>query len=95
MDREELLNAFGGIDGEKIRRTKSDKIHIPGAPEGKVQRCIRCHARIDANRQWDDSIFTPSFWPIGVPVLNSSHGAGVVTERQAAQFRACGRKANN
>ncbi len=69
-----------------------DKVHIPGELDmlTRVQRCIRCHARIDSNRFWPNR--EPSAWAVGVPVLSRRTGMKRLTEAEATQYRPCGRQ---
>lgn len=73
-----------------INHTASDKVHVAGSPDGAIQRCTRCHAKIADN---GDNRWAPAFWRVGTSVLSRRIGKSVLTEDQAAEFRACGRKA--
>lgn len=66
------------------------KVHIPGPLIGSIQKCTRCHTRMDNNQRWPDDF--PVGWKAGVSVLASRSGMGVVTVEVAAQHPACGRK---
>jgi hypothetical protein len=70
------------------------KIHIAGALVGSVQRCIRCHTRIDSNRSWP--LDRPSGWKEGVAIVAGRRGMSVIDAGNAAAFaavRPCGKAA--
>lgn len=67
------------------------KVHIPGPLIGRVQKCIRCHVRMDSNDRWANT--DPVGWPVGVPVVSDRTGMSVEREPAAVDgIRACGRK---
>lgn len=57
------------------------KIHIPGETINGVQRCVRCHAKLNE---------APNKWATSVPV--SSDGRGNMSVRIPEGSRQCGRK---
>lgn len=68
---------------------KDAKIHVAGPLVGSVQRCTRCHVRMNSNRP--DA--RPVGWPVG-PVVAHRHGASAgATEAQMEAIRPCGRRA--
>jgi hypothetical protein len=72
---------------------RNRKVHIAGALVGRVQKCTRCHARIDSNRLWPEK-WEPSAWSQGALVSSDGRrNMSVVTEAQAATLRVCGRTA--
>lgn len=70
---------------QKLRHTASDKVHVAGELNDKVQRCSRCGAKIAYNSELK--------WEAGASVLSRRGGMMVLTDAEAAEFRACGRKA--
>lgn len=71
------------------------KIHVAGPLVGRVQRCVRCHTRIDSNRIWPDS-WPPSAWQPGVRIAADRYGKSAIDETNAGKYadvRACGRAA--
>ncbi len=70
-----------------------EKVHIPGELNKvtRVQRCVRCHARIDSNRVWPAD-WEPGAWAVGVPVLSGRRGMKRLTKDESAQYRPCGRQ---
>jgi hypothetical protein len=72
----------------------TNKIHIAGALTGSVQRCIRCHTRIDSNRAWPKD--RPSGWKEGVSIVAGRRGMSAIDDTNAAAFatvRPCGKAA--
>jgi|HubBroStandDraft_1064217.scaffolds.fasta_scaffold631953_2 hypothetical protein len=65
-----------------VLHTSTDKVHLAAQPEGPIQRCARCGAKILA---------ADPFWPTGAPVLSRRQGMRRLTAQQAAAFRPCGR----
>jgi hypothetical protein len=79
------------------RFMKGRKIHIAGALVGSVQRCTRCHTRIDGNRTWQP-IFggAPTGWKEGVSIVAGRHGMTAIDSGNAQAFaaiRPCGKAA--
>ncbi len=62
--------------------TPTEKVHLAAQPEGPVQRCARCGAKI---------LVAGPFWPTGAPVLSRRTGMRRLNASQAAGFRPCGR----
>lgn len=72
----------------------TNKIHIAGALFGSVQRCIRCHTRIDGNRAWPKD--RPSGWKEGVSIVAGRRGMSAINSANAQAFaavRSCGKAA--
>jgi hypothetical protein len=64
-----------------VLHTPTDKVHLAAQPEGPVQRCARCGARILA---------AGPFWPTGAPVLSRRAGMRRLPAGLARLFRPCG-----
>ncbi len=63
------------------------KIHIPGEVKDGIQRCTRCHTRLN-RPPYDDSKLA-----VGVPVAFSRRGASVVRDAALlAEIRPCGKR---
>lgn len=80
----------------KLKHTASDKVHVVGSPEGMIQRCTRCGAKILDNGGFAFEGGRPVFksvWPVGSLVLSRRRGQSVISAEDAREFRACGRKA--
>lgn len=64
------------------------KTHIAGEVDGAgVQRCVRCHARLDRNVRgmW-------SLWPVGTSITSDGRGNMRVVGAEN-QVRPCGKQA--
>lgn len=73
-----------------MRHGAAAKVHMPGKIIGGVQKCIRCHTRMDSNRRWPNT--EPVGWPVGKPVVSDRSGMSVIDHAEATQYRPCGRK---
>ena len=74
--------------------TRTPKIHIAGPLIGSVQRCVRCHTRIDSNRTWQILGRKPVGWREGALIEWNRHGAGALNDDDPRidEVRPCGRQ---
>jgi hypothetical protein len=75
---------------------KNAKIHIAGPLVGSVQKCVRCHTRIDSNRAWAASGLAvdrePTGWREGSEMFATRYGASSEV-KNPQDYRACGKAA--
>lgn len=72
------------------------KVHIAGIPDGTVQRCVRCGAKIEDHGKllrmgWPKHPAL-GFWAMGAMVLSTRLGMSVVTPDRAAKYPRCGKQ---
>ncbi len=70
---------------------KDAKIHIAGPLVGDVQKCARCHTRIDSNRIWPGP--NPTGWREGSQVFWDRDGSSSVEVKNPQDYRPCGKAA--